>query len=135
MPHLLSACDLVRVADFTNSSVTDVAKLYFATGQRFGFEWLRQLARSHATLTTWEKEATNALIEELFDTQKNLTLSILDSERCDGEPDAAINRWAAAHTPALLRHERLSDEVRSSEVRGLAMLTVANHSLKALLDG
>ncbi|HUX80528.1 MAG TPA: NAD-glutamate dehydrogenase domain-containing protein, partial [Alphaproteobacteria bacterium] len=76
---LVSAPDMIILSQETNVEIQLVARVYFALGQQLGFDWLRKTALSLSGETHWQQGAANALIEELYVNQKNLTRLILMS--------------------------------------------------------
>ncbi|HUP24327.1 MAG TPA: NAD-glutamate dehydrogenase [Thermoanaerobaculia bacterium] len=135
---LSSAFDIVLVATARRLQVEEAARVYFAVGDRLGFEWARHAARSLAVQGVWDRLAIGALVEDLFRCQARLAESViaLHQERSSGAPVGvdAVAAWVAQHEVAVVKTEQLLGEMRSGSV-GLGVLTVAQRQLAALAEG
>jgi len=128
LPVLAAAPDLVRIAARTGRAVEGVAAVYFLLGRRFGLEWLRDKATSVKADNHWQKQATAALVDDLFAHQTQLTVRVLDAA---GDPES----WIAQRRPVVERIEQLLTELRTQPAVDLAMLAVANRQLRGLTAG
>jgi glutamate dehydrogenase len=137
LEDLASAPDIVRTARQRNFPVERVAQVYFALGARLGLDWLRTAAGAIRTETTWQRTAVEAVMDELFGQQSELTAHVLDSSdgaKANGAgAEAAIESWLAARAAALGRADSLIAELRAVASVDLAMLAVANRQLRALV--
>jgi len=125
---LLSACDLVRVANAHGYGVETVARIYFELGTRFGMHWLRIAARGLDPENTWEEQAIGAIVDDVFGHQLALTLKVL--EGADG--DGAIEDWYRRRAATAEQTEALLSELRDADAVNLSMLTVMSHQLRTL---
>ena len=66
------------VRQSASRSVGDSARAYYAIGARFGFDWLREMARRINSENEWQTMAVSAMVDELYDQQASLTGSIID---------------------------------------------------------
>ncbi|HEY0834300.1 MAG TPA: NAD-glutamate dehydrogenase domain-containing protein, partial [Azospirillum sp.] len=132
LPVLAAAPDLVRIAARTGRAVEEVAAVYFLLGRRFGLEWLRDKAGAVKADNHWQKQATAALVDDLFAHQTQLTVRVLDAA---GEPDARVAAWMTQRRPVVERVEQLLSELRTQPAVDLAMLAVANRQLRGLTAG
>ena len=129
---LVPAGDVVDIARARGLPVLRAAAIYFAVGDRFGFDWLRRKASELPRDNAWDKRALSAVIDDLFGHQRELTLSVL-SLAGDGRPDeTVIERWAATRRQVVTRTEQLLAELQAAGTPSLAMLAVANLQLKAM---
>ncbi|MDA0702485.1 MAG: NAD-glutamate dehydrogenase [Proteobacteria bacterium] len=128
---LLSACDLVRVANAHDYAVETVARIYFELGTRFGMHWLRIAARGLDPENTWQEQAVGAIVDDVFGHQLALTLKVLEgSDGADG--DGAIEGWYSRRAATAQQTESLLSELRDSDTVDLSMLTVMSHQLRTL---
>ena len=128
---LLSACDLVRVANAHGYDVEAVARIYFDLGARFGMHWLRRAARGLEPENTWQEQAIGAIVDDVFGHQLALTLKVLEGENgADG--DGAIEDWYRRRTATAQQTEAMLGELRDTEAVDLSMLTVMSHQLRTL---
>jgi len=125
LDFLLSAVDIVRLAATVKADVVEVGRQFFAIGARFKLDALRLAARKLHADTQWQKLAVLALIEDLYGHQAELT----------GRTLARDNRFAAevdTRAGELARLDALVREIETSPRPDLAMLTVANRTLRGL---
>ncbi|KZD12867.1 NAD-glutamate dehydrogenase [Oceanibaculum pacificum] len=141
--YLASAPDIVRIAwsddaKTMKADVADVARIYFAVGARFGLDWLRLAAADLPVDTHWQKVAITSAVDDLYQHQSYLTRKVLDyAEAQSLAPDIeAIESWAKAEGEATAKAAQLLADLRSTPGGvDLAMLTVANAQIRALLLG
>jgi glutamate dehydrogenase len=112
LQFLLPAVDIVRVAELGRVTLEEAGQLYFKVGRKFGF---RVAARCHPRLARaqgWDRQAVAALRDELFASQREVTLAILQSTPRSGRccSRARLGRGAAR---ALARSEHLLAELPS----------------------
>ncbi|HEU4577378.1 MAG TPA: NAD-glutamate dehydrogenase [Polyangiaceae bacterium] len=132
LQYLLPSVDIVRVAELARVSLDEAGQLYFKVGRKFGFDWLRNAARALPTLRAWDRQAVAALRDELFASQREVTLAILQSTPADQDGAARLQAWGAVRHAALARSERLVAELRATQAHDFAMLTVAARQLESL---
>ncbi|OJW53910.1 MAG: hypothetical protein BGO67_07535 [Alphaproteobacteria bacterium 41-28] len=128
---LVSAPDMIILSQETKIEIHLVARVYFALGQQLGFDWLRKTALSLSGETHWQQGASNALIEELYMTQRNLTYQILMS----GTPFENLFTKEGILSKNVIQvsdvESILSDLMNASTV-DFAMMTVMNRRLRML---
>ena len=132
LQYLLPSVDIVRVAELARVTVAEAGQLYFKVGRKFGFEWLRHATRALPKRRAWDRQAVAALRDELFASQREVTLAILTSTPADQDGAARLHAWGAARQAALARSEHLVAELRATETHDFAMLTVAARQLESL---
>src|SRR5262249_31630112 len=123
-----SAVDVVRLALATKSEVAELARRFFAVGTRFRLNLLRMAARKIEANTAWRKLAITALIEDLYGHQADLTA------RAVGEAPETFEAWLAARGRDFAHLDGLIQEILQSPAPDLAMLTVANRHLRAVIS-
>jgi len=129
---MVSACDIVRIAASHGIPMEDVARLYFAVGETFGFSWLREQAESRTPTSYWEKLAVAAVMDELFDNQRHVVQRVL---KVGGHDDIdAIESWSATCRPSVERARSVLAELESAGPIDLSMLAVASRRLRALTE-
>lgn len=132
LQYLLPAVDVVRVAELGRVSLEEAGQLYFKVGRKFGFEWLRSATRALPTRRAWDRQAVAALRDELFASQREVTLAVLRSTPADPDGAARLHDWGMARHAALARTEHLVAELRATQTPDFAMLTVAARQLRSL---
>ncbi|MGY8959590.1 MAG: NAD-glutamate dehydrogenase, partial [Alphaproteobacteria bacterium] len=128
---LSCACDVVRLAGGDHRSVRAVGRTYFAVGNHFRLDWLRREANRLSPDNSWRQMAVNAIIDDLWNTQDELSRQVLQG----GESGrAAIEDWVDARSDQVRRVQSIITELESVGRVELAMLAVANRELRSLID-
>jgi|CXWL01.1.fsa_nt_gi glutamate dehydrogenase len=130
---LASATDIARLAGRVGQPVDAVAGVYFGLGSRFALERLRAAAALLPADTPWQKAAVAAVQDDLFAHQSALAAKVLAAGAAPdgGDPLAA---WASPRAAAVARVEARLAELRGIPALDLAMVTVANQTLRSLVE-
>jgi glutamate dehydrogenase len=128
LDFLTSSVDIVRLALSSRVEIVELARRFYAIGERFRLDTLRFVARSLRAETMWQKLAVDAVIEDFYAQQAALTAQAL----ADG---ASLEGWLAAHGPALAHIEALVHDIEGAPPADLAMLTVAARALRSAIGG
>lgn len=131
---LTSANDIGRIAARVGHPVERVARLYFLMTVRFAMGWLRAAAERLQASSHWEKMASEAVIDDLYVRQAELTASVA-AMAGDLDADAALSAWIASRRPAVERADQLLGELKGASKLDLATLVVASHQFQALTEG
>ena len=134
------AGDLVDLAEASSWPLANVARLYHAVGEGFGFDQVRQAAGAYAVGDSFERMALRRLIEDLLVQRKTeLTRAIMAFA---GNAQAGDNSADARHVASawtVLRHDKAETARRTIEeieASGgpwtFAKLTIANAALREL---
>ncbi|HJT05547.1 MAG TPA: NAD-glutamate dehydrogenase, partial [Stellaceae bacterium] len=124
LDFLTSSVDVVRLAQGSKLGIVELARRFYAIGHRFRLDTLRLIARNLKSETSWQKLAVNALIEDFYAQQAELTQQSL----ADG---AEIARWLQSRAATLAQIDALLRDIEASPTPDLAMLTVASRALRA----
>lgn len=135
LPLLFAAGDIVLAAQRAKLPVDQAGKIYFAIGDRFGFDWLRRAARRLPSDSAWDKLAVTAIVDDLYGHQSALTSRVLEAVKGPVEADEVIHSWAGERKAIVARTEQLLAELNAAGNPDLAMLAVANRQLKSLVEG
>jgi len=128
---LAAAGDIATIAQRIGSTVERVAQFYFRVSSRFGLGWLRATADGLPEAGMWQRMAIDAVIDDLYVHQAQLTGTIVQSSGSTG-PEEALAAWADQRKQAVTRVERLLGEMRSIGSVDLATLVVAGNHLRGL---
>jgi glutamate dehydrogenase len=131
---LVPAGDIVVAAQRAKMPVEQAGKIYFAIGDRFGFDWLRRATRRLPSDSAWDKLAVTAIVDDLYGHQSALTASVLNGVNADAGAAEVIDVWAAERQSIVARTEQLMAELNAAGNPDLAMLAVANRQLKSLVE-
>ncbi|MFQ5971721.1 MAG: hypothetical protein ACE5Q3_05265, partial [Alphaproteobacteria bacterium] len=131
--------DIVRIARSCGVSVADAGRIYFGLGARLGIDWLRHATKRVKPESEWEKLAVAVVVDDSFGHQSELTTRVLDAAG-DGKLGARavgdiIDTWLDGRRQIVERTGALFAELRGAPEIDLAMLTVANRQLRALVAG
>jgi glutamate dehydrogenase len=132
---LAPACDIVRIAAGSPFAPEEVAKVFYGLGPRFGFDRLRATAHHLMEGSEWRKAAASGIIDDLFATQTHLTTRILDVAGGAAAAPAIVDAWAESNAHAVERVTNMINEINAAPAADLAMLSVVNRELNALVKG
>jgi glutamate dehydrogenase len=128
IPFLLSALEIVELGGRTQAPVERAAQVYYAVGARFALDDMRAAARRLPAETSWQKEAAEAVIDDLFAVQADFAALALNHGNGAGDPVAA---WANSRAAALAPAEAIAADLRAAaSAPDLAMLVVATRQLR-----
>ncbi|MCB1559540.1 MAG: NAD-glutamate dehydrogenase, partial [Xanthomonadales bacterium] len=138
LPFLMSALDIVEVAQAHDRSVTDVGKVFFGLGEALHIHWLLQRIEELPVEGRWHAHARGVLRDELQAQQCALVSQLLgqDDRRKSGTGiDKLVAEWISRDDNALrftlnmfadMRNQRAMDfPTVSVAVRRLAQLAAA----------
>jgi glutamate dehydrogenase len=134
LPAMMPALDIVRIATDLKIKVEEVGQTYFAVGDQFHLDWLRNGAKALIGDSHWQRLAVFAIIEDLYGHQRELTQVVLKGgleSKATGQP--AIDLWKHTRGAALTRADSLFNDLRQVAKLELAMLAVANRTLRSLI--
>ena len=134
LPLLAPAVDVVRIAGGSGKAVETVAAIYHRIGERHGLNWLRRQARKIRTSDHWQLQAINAVVDDLFSHQSQMTVRVLEDGTSQPGQDP-IKAWTQGRLAAVERLALLLNELHSAATLDLARLAVANRQIRALIDG
>ncbi len=126
-----SSGDVAELAAQLGRPVADVAKAYFFVGATMGYNWLRNNAENIASDDHWERLATAAIVDDLFDQQRRLTERLLTGSKTK---DGAVvaKAWADANDAVVKRVDTMLAELGNTQIT-LSKLGYAARHLSAVL--
>ena len=128
--------DIVRMARAGDAAVDRVARTYFAIGDRFDIDWLRDAAATVPEDSLWSRLAVTAIVDDLYSHQRDLTARVLAAANgSGGGTPEMIASWIERRGPALAQTDSLLADLRKAGSVDLAMLAVANRQLRSLIGG
>ncbi|MBY0406946.1 MAG: NAD-glutamate dehydrogenase [Rickettsiales bacterium] len=120
---LASAFDIIAIAHRTGLAVTEIGKAYFTLGARMRLGWLRLAASGIVATSHWERLAVQALIGDVYDEQRRLTIEVIES--------GGMEKWQSAHTGDLTRYDSFIEDL-GSETPDIPKLMVALRHVRSL---
>ncbi len=130
--NLAASCDIVRLATRQKMHVVQVAKAYFAIGAHFRLGRLRAAAEVLGGESYWQQLAVDALIEEIFAHQLNMTAQVLQKSKPKMTAQQAVEAWVSSNAVAVGRAENVLNELGAAEMNDLSMIAVASRQLRSL---
>lgn len=127
---LVAALDIARIADGQDVPLVKVAEIYFAAGERFHLNWLREAAQDISKDSRWNRMAVAAITGDLTRQQNDLTLSILSVT--GDSMKTRLDQWVRQRQAGLARADALVAELKQEGRIDLAKLAVASRSLRDL---
>ncbi len=129
---LSSGPDIIAVAEESGKTVDYSAAVYFALGDRLGFDWLKQRADRILPDDHWEMLAIRSLLEDLADQQRSHAQRVCNRA---GSKSArkATEEWAKAQATRVIRAERMIDDLSTSGALSVAKLSFAARHLRSIL--
>lgn len=73
-----SAPDIVHITQKYKTDLLNTAKLYFAIGSLFKFDWLRTEAKKLHGDNEWSRSVIASVLDGLYEAQANLTIKVLN---------------------------------------------------------
>jgi glutamate dehydrogenase len=84
MTLLSSANDIIAISTRTKEGIPAVGAAYFQTGEKIGFDWLRQQTSRLKKQNDWQARVISGIIDEFYNQQALLTLSFFKDSRKRG---------------------------------------------------
>ncbi|MBI1179477.1 MAG: NAD-glutamate dehydrogenase, partial [Alphaproteobacteria bacterium] len=98
--------DLVLLRERASAPVDEIARTYFAVGERSGLDWLREAREMVSVHDHWDHLALGSIVEDLYDQQRALAAMALEQ--------GGLEAWQARHAKALERAGELITELSTS---------------------
>ena len=127
---LVSAPDIVTVAERTNRAIGDTATTFFAAEANFGLDRIIAAARGVPASDFFERLAIDRAVDQIAAAERRLVADMLANGQSGQQ---AAENWLAAH-PKATRIRRSVEEIATSGLT-LAKLTVAANLLGDLVKG
>jgi len=128
------ALDIVDIAKDTNKPYDLVAQLFFGVGRKLKLDILHNRLRNLALNDSFDRRATQRLIDEITRQQKTLTHNLIDSispwpkKPKENWADLALEKWIQNNQDAMARFERFLNEIdieaQTPTVSKLSLLSV-----------
>jgi glutamate dehydrogenase len=124
--------DIVRIAEVCGVPLAAAAPVYYEVGRRLGLAWLRDSARRMQAVNHWQKQATSAIVDDLYALQADLTQGVFEGAAGADKP---IEAWIDKRRQPVERIDQLIAELKAMDTVDVSMLAVANRRLRGLMSG
>ncbi len=125
-----AACDIIDIARSSKLPVLTAGRLYFQLGATLSLGWLRGSAENLPADNYWQQQAVKALVVELYEAQRRVSLTAI-ARYSKGKTDVAA-KWNDANAEALTRHQRFVADLRAQVSLDYPMLVVALRQVQAI---
>jgi len=129
--HLYAALGIIEAHESSESTLDNVANVYYVIGNRLELTWFGQQINSLAPLTHWQALAREAFREDLDWQQRALTVGLLNLKDAPKDIEQRIDLWMEQHKDLVLRWTQTLTEFKATEDAEFSMYSVA---LRELLD-
>lgn len=129
--HLYSALGIIEAQGTGDSSLSRVANVYFALGDRLDLSWFGQQLNVLAPTTHWQALAREAFREDLDWQQRALTVGVLRMKNAPEDIEKRLDIWVDYHQDLIERWGAMLSELKTSDETEFSMYSVA---LRELLD-
>jgi len=129
--HLYASLGIIEAHESSESTLDNVANVYYVLGNRLDLTWFGQQINSLAPLTHWQALAREAFREDLDWQQRSLTVGLLKLKDAPKDIEQRIDIWMELHKELVLRWTQTLTEFKATEDAEFSMYSVA---LRELLD-
>jgi glutamate dehydrogenase len=127
-----SLLDVTEIAASTGRPASQVAPVYFSLSERYGVDAMLTRITALPREDRWDALARASLRIDLYAALESLTVAVLQMTD-EGDPHHRIAQWEKANADALARARTTVEEVARLEGSGIAALSVALRSLRAVI--
>ncbi|MCH9770607.1 MAG: NAD-glutamate dehydrogenase [Gammaproteobacteria bacterium] len=129
---LYQVLNIIESSQQNNTDVYYVAKIYFILVERLKLSWFREQINNYPADNHWSVLARAAYKGDLDWIQRSLTLGVLNAEVKVDSVSAKVDAWFEQHTGLIERWQRIIADIRSTEAKEFALLSVAIRELSDL---
>jgi glutamate dehydrogenase len=124
-----TALGIINVGLETEVPLPEVARFYFAVGERLELDWFVAQILATKVESEWQALARDTYLEDLEWQHRTLTMGALAHRREDGDLMAGIDAWEEQEAMLLRRWREMLAELHATETPDFAMFAVANREL------
>jgi glutamate dehydrogenase len=108
---LYSAMDIIVVATSHSISASKVSLIYFAVGDRFHLDWLKNAADQLPANTYWKRMLIKTIKDDIYDNQRRLAAKIITS--ADSISNKSIDEWVKANAKKVEIFDNFINSIKS----------------------
>jgi glutamate dehydrogenase len=127
---LAPALEIADLSERMARPLDRTARVYYGVGARFALDDMRAAAQRLPAETTWQKQAIETMIDDLFALQGEFSERVLQDGASEADP---LSAWADSRGAALAPAEASVAELRAASAPDLAMLVVTGRQLRQTL--
>ncbi|WP_148613739.1 NAD-glutamate dehydrogenase [Nocardioides rubriscoriae] len=133
LPTAYVLLNVVEIAGREGLEVADVARVYFALGERLGLSGLSQQILTLPRADQWQTMARAALRDDLHAVHAQLTAQVLAATSPDDSAPARIAAWEDGDAVVVARAAETLTQLVSDEQADLARMSVGLRVVRGLL--
>lgn len=127
--HAYTGLGIVHVATQTSAPLMDVARLYFAVGERLELDWFSGQILASKVDNEWQALARDSYLEDLEWQQRTLAVGALRHMPEDANLLGCLEQWEAQEAMLMERWQNMLTELHATAAPDFAMFAVANREL------
>ena len=127
---LISGFDISHLSNKTGEEFEDIARLYFAVGNKFFIDWLRKWCDHLLTEAYWNRLALQSLKDDLYNKQRELVLTLAKA----GGANIIIEDWLHKNQEHVKIYFNFIEDLKAQETLDMNMVTLAIKKLNILLQ-
>ena len=134
-----SSPDIILISSKTGDTVSEVAGLYFKTGNRFGFNLLKQALEISSSSSFWNRWAAANLQEDLARYQNKMVVEILKMKETlelndESTMEDAWNAWLLARNRSVSRIDQVLMEAKLHGLSDYTMISVVAREIREAVN-
>lgn len=130
---LVSAFDIIFIAQQTNMKNEDIANLYFECGNLLSIDWLRQSCEAQIDHSFWNRLSVQSLKDDFYDKQRRLIRAILSRNNGSSGQVPEFKAWLEHHASDAHIFVSFIEDIKLQEILNLNMIILANKKLEIFL--
>ena len=129
---MASAGDIIDVARLSDRSIAVATEIYFELGEMLGLDQLRDDAGQMRPAEHWARLAIQRVLDDLYQQQRALTLSVLGRTAAQDNGGDAIAAWMSQHRADVDRTMTILAEMEVGGGLTVAKLSLAGSQIREL---
>lgn len=126
---LVSAFDIIYIAELTGAKGEEVANLYFATGETLNIDWLRKACDSLIDESYWKRLSIQSIKDDLYDKQRRLIIEIIKIN----DEKVELKSWLKKYESLASIFTDFVQDIKNQESTNLNMLILATKKFELFL--
>ena len=132
----LSTLDIVEVANMLDLSVEQVARVYYALGEKLEFPWLHEQIVNLSRSNRWQAMSRAALRDDLYSQHRLLTRDVLlltkQQSKQQEDAELRVEEWIVQNSVSVLRCRQIFADLKTAGKADFAMLPVAMREIRGM---
>lgn len=128
LDSLVSVFDIIYIAKETDTLNSDVARIYFAAGNKFSVDWLRKTCEKQMDDSYWNRLSTQSIKDDLYDKQRRLIIKIMQEVKNND-----LDAWVKDRREDASIFLDFIEELKLQENVNLDMIILANKKFELFL--